>query len=115
MVAPYSCTPGSECATALAQSSSAGTVLCLFPLGSELQDGQHLCPLTILFIYRHNINWGCRDEKWHHAKHLPTQTVLCLQQGLCSVQWEGRWVHGAGFMTWGSQLVDQKAVTPLCG
>lgn len=71
---------------------------------------QHLHPLTVLFIYRHKINWGCRDEKWHLAKHLPTQPALCLKQGLCSMQWEGGWARGAGSVTWTSQLVDQKAL-----
>lgn len=86
---------------------------CPVPVSSWLRAAgwrQHPHPLTVLFIYRHNINRGRGDEKCHLAQHLPTQTALCLQQGLCKLCAVGGRARGTGSTAWGSQLVDQKAV-----
>lgn len=110
MVAASSCTPGSRCATVLAQSSSAETVLCLFPLGSELQDGDNTGTPSPFSLFTDTSAGGVEMRNGTSQSICPPrQSCACSKAFACSVQWEGGWARGAGSTTWGSQMVDQKA------
>lgn len=112
MVAASSYAPRSRCATALAQSSSAETVLCLFPLGSELQDGDNTCTPSPFSLFTDTTLTGGMEMRNGTTQSIcpPRQNCACSNVFASSVQWEGEWAHGAGSTMWGSQLVNQKAI-----